>query len=286
MNCSRPRLAAPLFLFLALLASACAPKQPPVLVAPPPETAPEPEEDEASRVWRRFAQKAAAADVLSGPFRASATLRYTDQQGKNQRVSALLWSNNQAQSPWPLRLDLTAGVGTVVAKAREDQRAFSLYVPDEESVYTGEGGGRTLASFGVPVPLSLSDLTLLLTGRAGALFLPRGAQGEQAGVPEERGQSGGGAEFTLRGVPLPGILTLAASGVIVSWREARSGGWRIDFEPDDKNPMQPRRLRINHGQGWSARVVVRELARVSPPYSEARMALDLPPGTVTKPLAE
>lgn len=272
-------------LVLLLLASvACAPKQPPVM-APEPlvEPEPAPEEDKAALIWRDFAQKARSADVLSGPFRASATLRYTDDKGKNNRVSALLWGNNKADSPWPLRLDLTAGVGTVVAKVREDKSLFTAYVPDENTAYEHRGGNRTLASFGVPVPLSLSDLTLLLTGRAGALFLP---QGQTDLVPDTRKEKGDGAEFTLANVPLPGILAVSRAGRIDSWREAAPGGWRIAFEPDGKKPMQPARLRISHGRGWSALIVVKELARVSPPYDEARMSLELPPDAAKKPLSE
>jgi len=244
---------------------------------PPPSLPEAKPDDNAAQIWQRFTARANSAEGMTGPFRISANLRYTDSAGKNTRVSSLLWGNNQADSPWPLRLDLLAGVGMVVAKVHEDATSFTAFSPDENTAWVHEGGAQTLASFGVPVPLSLSDLTLLLTGRSGLLFIP-------TAMPSEHTLTANGARYTVPDARLPGVIELSESGAPIAWTELKPGGWSIEFEPDEVNPLLPTRLRISHPQGHSALIVVREIARVSPPYSTAQMELVLPPKTRRKAL--
>lgn len=287
---------APLLLLTLLLANACAPKEQPVPPVPPPapQGAEEPPVDKGAAIWRAFHDRASGATFLSGPFRISGTLRYTDDKGETTRASSLLWGNGKAANPYPLRMDILAGVGTVVAKAREDERSFLAYVPDEKRAYLMEGEGRTLASFGVPVPLSLGDLTQLLTGLPGALFLPRESGGPNMpgtsatlGTPgssvaldtPEYVLTGKGARFAVSRVALPGELELSASGVPLAWKETGGAGWSIVFEPGGSNPLQPQKLRVAHPKGYSALITVKEIARVSPPYSREQMGLETPPGT-------
>ena len=222
--------------------------------------------------------RASMAEYMTGPFRINANLRYTDSEGKNTRVSALLWGNGQADSPHPLRLDLLASMGgTVVAKVREDATHFIAFSPNEKTAWEYEGGARALTSFGLPVPLSLSDLTILLTGRGGLLFIPD-SMFNDAGVPLERTLTENGVRYIVSDARLPGVIELSESGAPISWKELRTDGWSIVLEPDELNPLLPVRLRISHPKGYSALIVVREIARVSAPYSAAQMNLVLPPG--------
>lgn len=279
----RPVFSLALFVLLALLSAACAPKQTPPPVPPAPPIDDAAPEDKGAAIWRAFHARASGANFLSGPFRISGTLRYTDDKGETHRVSSLLWGNGKADNPYPLRLDLLAGVGSVVAKVREDKDSFVAYIPDEKRAYLMEGADRTLASFGVPVPLSLGDLTRLLTGLPGGLFLPDGlflpgtSEAEPA-VPEYA-PTGAGARFTVTHATLPGELDLSSSGVPLGWKEAGGKGWSIVFEPGEKNPLQPQKLRIAHPKGYSALITVKEITRVSPPYSREQMGLETPPGT-------
>lgn len=267
---------------LLLMLAACAPKQAPHVSPPVEETAAS--DEKGAQIWQRFRTQAATAEVMSGPFRISGTLRYTDAKGENARVSSLLWGNGRAETPYPLRLDLLAGVGTVVAKAREDKGGFVAYVPEEKSAYIQEGDDGTLASFGVPVPLSLGDLALLLTGRCGTLFLPDSLHND-SGTPEYA-LTADGARFAIPDARLPGLLELSSTGAPLSWKEQGRDGWSIVMESGVANPLQPRRLRISHPNGLTALVVVKEIARVSPPYSAEQMSLLLPPGTDRKTLAQ
>lgn len=266
-----------LILTLLLLAlPACTPREGARMPVPPPM--PEPQiDDKAAQIWNRFTTRAGTAEVMTGPFRISANLRYSDASGKNTRVSALLWGNGKAESPYPLRLDLLAGIGSVVAKVREDASTFTAYIPDENTAYIPSDDVRTLSSFGVPIPLSLGDLTLLLTGRSGALFLPSAVHNDAA-TPQEHALTGTGARYTVPDAKLPGVLDLSAAGAPLAWKEAGPGGWSMEIEPDATNPLLPQRLRISHVQGHSALIVVKEISRVSPPYSSAQMDLPLPPG--------
>lgn len=278
----RPVLPVVLFALLLCL-TACTARHGSTLPVPPP--VPEPQaDDRAARIWQRFVARADTAEVMTGPFRISASLRYTDGSGKSTRVSSLLWGNGKADSPYPLRLDLLAGVGTVVAKVHEDADSFTAYAPEEKTAWTHQGGTRTLASFGVPIPLSLGDLTMLLTGRSGLLFIPP-SRHAGAGVPPEHRLTDNGAWYAVPDARLSGAVELSETGAPLAWKESGTDGWSVELKPDDVNPLLPTTLRISHPRGYSALIVVKEIARVSPPYSTARMELVLPPGTRREPLA-
>lgn len=289
MHSPLPTLARIGCLLALMLFAGCASRTAPVIPPAPTPEPPQVEEQQPQRselVWQSFADKAKTAKIITGPFRINATLRYTDANGENTRVSSILWGNGNIKSPYPLRLDLQAGVGTVVAKAREDAKQFVVFSPDEEIAYVQAGGGRTLASFGVPVPLSLSDLTLLLNGQAGVLFIPPHKDGAPD-VPQVHAEEADAVSYLVTGARLPGIVRLSEkTGGPLSWREASGKGWSITIEPSDKNPLQPQRLRIAHPKGYSALVVIKDRSRVSPPYTETQLGLILPPGTEQKPFPQ
>ena len=233
-------------------------------------------DNEAARqTWERFTARAKAAEINTGPFRVSGTLRYTGHDGQSTRVSSILWGNGSLDSPYPLRLDLLAGVGNVVAKIREDRSSFLAYVPDENTAYTHERGLNTLVSFGVPIPLTLSDLTLLLTGRSGALFLPYTESG-MSPMPETYTRTEKGFSYVIRDAMLPGRLEISTSGAPVSWSEYRDNGWTITFESRDDNPLLLRRLQVSHPKGYSALIVVREFERLPKAFPPEHLSLALP----------
>lgn len=264
-------------LLALLLTCACGTKQTPPEPSLPSLTG---AADKGDVIWQRFRTRALAATFLSGPFRISGTLRYTDDKNESHRVSSLLWGNGDAANPYPLRLDLLAGVGTVVAKVREDNDALLAYVPDENRAWMLRGQDRTLAAFGVPVPLSLGDLTQILTGLPGALFLSKDENAVST-VPEYVYTSQG-ASFALVGATLPGELELSEEGVPLTWKEKGDKGWSITFEPAKANPLQPQKLRIEHPGGYSALIVVKDISRVSPPYTTEQTGLELPAGVAVE----
>ena len=263
---------------LCLCLGACSFHSTPKPTAKPPQRE---KLNDASYVWQSFAARAYAAKVGTGPFRLSASLRYTDKHGESTRVSSLLWGNGDLAVPYPLRLDLMAGVGTVVAKNRESDRDFTAYSPDEETAYVQGQGDHTLVSFGVPIPLTLSDLTLLLTGRGGPLFMSSDTKKVPSSTPVE-----GGYKYALRNVTLEGDLVLSGAGAPVYWSEIGGSGWRIEFESAPDNPIQPKRLRISHPRGYEAVIVVKDLERLRTPFTQTQLDLQLPPGTKQKALEQ
>ncbi|MDR2076135.1 MAG: hypothetical protein LBP61_04280 [Desulfovibrio sp.] len=241
--------------------------------------------DEARRVWQRFTARDNAAETGAGPFRIAGTLRYTDADGHSTRVSSLLWGNGDPGSPYPLRLDLIAGVGNVVAKIHETESSFLAYVPDDNTAYVRSRDLYTLLAFGVPIPLTLGDLTLLLTGRGGALFLSENNGGATA-LPERHSATEAGFSYVITQAILPGILELSPTGALLSWREERADGWRIQFEPSTDNPAILRRLRIEHAAGHSALIVIREFERLPEAFSPGQLALSLPRDATIRELEE
>ncbi|MDR1947196.1 MAG: hypothetical protein LBQ51_08550 [Desulfovibrio sp.] len=264
-----------LVLALALLLQACAGAQAPHLATPSEEQ--NASADRGAEIWQSFRERAEKGGPMDGPFRLSAGLRYTDTKGSTRRAAILLWGNGMSGAPLPLRLDLQVGMGMVAAKIREDGQSTLLYIPNENTAYLQQDEQRSLTSFGVPLPFSLSDLALLLTGRWGPLFLP--PDGKDA-VPEHR-PSAGGCRFTLRNAALPGLLELSFDGTPLVWRG--ENGWTIEIpESAAGDPMRPERLRVFHARGDSALISVRESERVSPPYTGEQTSLILPPGTIMK----
>lgn len=170
----------------------------------------------------------------------------------------------------------------VVAKVREDATGFTAFSPEEQTAWAQQGAAPTLASFGVPIPLSLGDLTMLLTGRGGLLFIP--AKGGAEAPPQEHTLTNIGARYLVPNAKLPGRLELSENGAPVSWMENAPDGWSIVLEPDTANPLLPKKVRVFHPKGYSALIVVKDIARVSPPYSAAQLDIALPPGTQQEPL--
>ncbi|MDR3176332.1 MAG: hypothetical protein LBU06_07365 [Desulfovibrio sp.] len=259
-------------LFLLTL-NACSARQDATLPSAPPKTRDVAAELKAGQIWKQFMETSGKAAAASGPFRISATMRYKGEDGTNNRVSVLFWGNGNPGSPRPLRLDLLAGIGIVAAQIREDAKNFVAFVPNKKISYTYDGESRTISSFGVPLPLSLSDLALLLTGCYGELFSPGAVR-----MPRTYALTARGAEYALEKTKLGGILELSETGLPLSWRED-AAGWSMDMEYAEDAQAIPERLRVSHPRGYSALVIIRDMERVSPPYESGQLALLIPEGT-------
>lgn len=247
---------------MALLLCACA-KQPSRPGAP--------EGEDASILAHRWQAYTETGAVTEAPYRLQMSLRFGE-EGNTRRVTALLWGNGGRE----LRLDVMAGVGTVVAKILEDGQHFLVYAPLENKAYFHQGAASPLLRVGVPVPFSLSRLTALLTGHPVAAF-----GDEDAGaslLPD------GMARYVLEGTP-GGRLDLDAAGRPVAWSEAAADGWRMEIAYDDGAPPLPRRLNLIHGSGKRAILIVKERERPASPFTPEQMRLTLPEGAPLLPLS-
>lgn len=249
---------------LLFLVTGCQPKQPPM----PPQGP-----GDAKLAWTAFVARSEQTFTRSGPFRINGTLRYTLQDGSSERVSCLVWGNDSTGS---LRLDLTAGIGTVVGKAQESEQGFLAYIPSEKAAYSHEQAGSSLETLGVPIPLSLSELTSILLGNGGKVFLPPGAAVDAP--PSVARTTENGIVFSVHDARLPGELELANNGEILSWRDTNLSGWTFTFTPS-VTPLKPKRLVITHKQGYKAIITVTDIALLQEPFTEKQLMLTIPPGT-------
>ena len=232
----------------------------PPLCGPPPLRA---------RRWQAFTALNAGA---AAPYRLQMSLRFGE-EGNTRRVTALLWGNGGRE----LRLDVMAGVGTVVAKILEDGQHFLVYAPLENKAYFHQGATSPLLKVGVPVPFGLARLTALLTGHYAAAFGDSYSEGALL--------ADGQAQFTLEGTP-GGRLTLDAAGLPVAWRETRADGWRMGIVYDDATPPLPRRLNLTHANGKRAILLVKERENPAAPFTQEQMRLTLPEGAPLLPLSQ
>lgn len=121
------------------------------------------------------------------PYRLSGSLRYGS-QGDTRRVETLLWSNGYL----PIRLDVMAGIGALVARIQETQDSFTAYAPNENKAIVHKGPQRVQLNFGRPVPFSLRDFSSLMRGRFHEVF------GAAEGL-NPRALPNGDIAFTLSG---------------------------------------------------------------------------------------
>ena len=165
------RLSVPFRLMLAALFAlslqACATRGPEI-GAPAPS-------DASSAAWQAYQSYASARASDHGPYRLGGSLRYGS-QGDTRRVETLLWSNGYL----PIRLDVMAGIGALVARIQETQDSFTAYAPNENKAIVHKGPQRVQLNFGRPVPFSLRDFSSLMRGR----FHGRGAPSPR---PAQRG---------------------------------------------------------------------------------------------------
>ena len=139
------RLSAPFRLILAALLvlslQACATRGTEIGTSAP--------SDASNAAWQAYQGYASARASDHDPYRLSGSLRYGS-QGDTRRVETLLWSNGYL----PIRLDVMAGIGALVARIQETQDSFTAYAPNENKAIVHKGPQRVQLNFGRPVPFS------------------------------------------------------------------------------------------------------------------------------------
>lgn len=232
----------------------------------------------ASATWYRFVATAMRQENQAGPFRLNATLYYSGKED-SQRVTVYFWGNGDLKALLPLRLDILMGPGSVMAAAREDSRGLFIHVPREEIVYHAEDSG--LLAFDLPVPFSLADLSLLVTGRFAPLFAG-GASAQP--VPDAEQDENGGIVYAVKHARLAGFLTIGPDGLPSAWTDGTANGWTLSIEYwPDSTRTTPRKLHIKNAEGREATLIVRELAHPET-FTPRQLELTVPPGTRLAPL--
>lgn len=266
---------------LFALLSACAPtRQPQGTLVPPAD---------AVAAWNAYDVYASDREAENGPYRINASLRFGE-KGDTRRVVVLMWSNGERpQAPragtggprgedpsvyGPIRLDVTAGFSTLVARLREGEDGFVAFSPRENKAMVYKGGGRVRLNIGTPVPFGLRDFSGLLRGRFHEVFGP--AQGTDPVFTAK-----GNLVYTLSGGDRPGTLELRPDGLPVRWEENGGTGWSmsIDYEAEDGEViLRPHKISLVHPEGRSAILLVKSREKPARGFTADQLALTLPPG--------
>lgn len=188
----------------------------------------------------------------------------------------------------PLRLDVRAGLGTMLALMREDSGGLLAFYPDRSKAYAHSDPVIGAQLLGLPFPFALKDLALVLSGSFASLIPP-----EPASLQE---RPGGG--FLLRydsgpvrllaldphGRPerMEGLLSrhfrtqAEREGAPVSGTRV----WAIvfsDYPEDEGDPEGPATvLTLTLPKGDSAVLRVRALTPHPEPWAERALTLTLP----------
>lgn len=190
----------------------------------------------------------------------------------------------------PLRLDVRAGLGTMLALMREDSAGLLAYYPDKSRAYAHSDPVLGAQLLGLPFPFALRDLALVLAGHFGTLA---GRQPDRV-----RAVPGGGFSLSwdtgtvrllvldphgrperMEGVLSPHFRTQAErEGAAVTG--ARVWGIVFSAYPEDEgDPAGPARtLTLTLPKGESAVLRVRALAERQEPWQTKSLALTLPVG--------
>lgn len=246
------RLLPHLSLLLALsLLAACA-KQPAIPV----------DSGEAAAVWERFV----SLPESTTPYRLNMSLRYGP-ENDTRRVTALMWGNGTG----PVRLDVSAGMGALVARLAENGQDFVAVSPRENKAWVHKGtdpfdnNPRVLINFGLPLPLGLTHMSELLQGNFQRVF------GSELGRNPVRSESG--ILYTLTG-RFGGQLLLSPDGLPLRWSDSKA--WAMDLAYDAAAPTQPDKITLIHADGQQAIILVKTREVPNKPYTERQLSLEVP----------
>ncbi|WP_319582503.1 hypothetical protein [uncultured Pseudodesulfovibrio sp.] len=136
-------------LMLAVL-SGCATRIPPGLMLDTPKAA-----------WSAFRQHYCVRPEGKG-VRVGASLYYsrTKPTKRTNRTLISLWGDFNG----PMRLDVSASIGTLLAHIREDKSGLLVFYPEDQKAYAHKNSVLGATRLGMPFPFSLSELAHALTG--------------------------------------------------------------------------------------------------------------------------
>lgn len=133
------------YVTMAVLVLGCAPKVGPV-------------ERPAGIVWEQFQAGIKGLDP-GQEFLMSASVTYITPTGRN-RVQSSIWGT----AGYPIRMDISAGFGQIIAMWHEDHELWEAYFPRENTKYIHRDGSIGASMLGYPTPLDLRQTVQVLLG--------------------------------------------------------------------------------------------------------------------------
>ncbi|MCJ2166125.1 MULTISPECIES: hypothetical protein [unclassified Pseudodesulfovibrio] len=154
-------------LLLATL-SGCATRIPPGVVLSTPKEA-----------WTSFRQNYCVPPKAPA-LRVKASLQYsrTKPTKRTNRTLITLWGDFDG----PMRLDVSASIGTLLAHIREERSGLLVFYPEDKQAYTHVNPVLGATRLGMPFPFSLSELASVMAGDFSGLTPGKFAVADQNGT--------------------------------------------------------------------------------------------------------
>jgi len=265
----------PVLLLALLAAGACAPR------------VELPRFDGAEANQEAFRQRFTAPPVVASGVAVRASLLYSTRERTNRTDVQLFGDYGR-----PLRLDVRAGFGTMLALMREDASGLLAFYPDKSRAYAHTDPVIGAQLLGLPFPFSMRDLALVLAGHFGTLV--------PATSPlAVRAQPGGGFAYSYAEGPVRLLVVdvhgrpQRMEGVLSSYfktQAEREGElvsgprlWSLVFSgypEDDGDPEGPAKvLALGLPKGESAVLRVKALDERAQPWPLKSLTLTLPVGS-------
>lgn len=238
-----------------VLLSACGPK-------PPPPGYDDP--DRASIVWSLF-QASFLQDCHPKDFSLRSSVNFSAPD-RHSRFIVSMWG----RTDFPIRLDVQAGVGAMLAHWREDRGGWLGYLPASREAYVANTVQKGAWTTGLFMPVRLDALAQILLGCWRTLVPP---EYEAVRLVDDT------LEFHVTGHSSPLTLVLAFDGRPVSVRGPDHGGWTVSVDQwESDTPSRPRRVSLIQGD-QSAVIRVQRLETAVEPWRDEDLRLDVPPGS-------
>jgi len=247
---------------LLALAFGCAPKQPEA-----------PLFDSSGPAWEAFRQSYCATPQEPGMM-IKASLYYTrevpDKRSDRTRVS--IWGDFDG----PVRLDVSAAFGKIVAMIREDADGLLVFYPTESKAYAHADPVLGATRLGIPFPFSLEELSRVIMGDFSGIVPADYVEAKPEGGQFTYSLKGGiASSVTLDGNGRPIIIEGEALSRYVGARK-----WRLvlDNFTDDTTPLPDvLTLTMDNGEQGVLRIKSRELKMER--WPEKSTGLKLPTDT-------
>jgi len=285
-----PRL--PLFAAVALLVVAG------VTLGCAPRTARLAEQPDPAAAWAVMRRDSCAPPARPAML-AKGSLYYT-------RVVPARRTNRTQFSMWgdfdgPMRLDVSAGIGTSLAHIREDGDGLTIFHPEQKTAYTHADPVLGATRLGMPFPFSLALLARVCAGDFAGLMPENYEQAEPGNggftyavthrLPRSGGEAGTtevsriGLDRTGRPVLIEGTVAASATDagrMAHGTQEPVRRSWRLEintYERDGSRPPLPGRLTLamDDGESGILRITAREF-KVAP-WPARATGLELPEDT-------
>jgi len=232
-------------------------------------------------VWSAFRRNYCVPPVAPGLL-VKASLYYTrlTPVRRTNRTLVTLWGDFSG----PMRLDLAAGMGKLLAHIREDKHGLLVYYPTEGKAFTHADPVLGATRLGMPFPFSLTELARITAGDFSGL-LPR--------KPGKAVSEGANCRFAISD-ELVTEITLDGEGrpVLLKGRTTKNGdtarAWTLEInsygESEDGRPPLPERLSLSLEDGETGVLRIRSRALKLAPWPERALDLALPDNTVSRRL--